>query len=116
MKNIILQHWNGDMPQWARLAEKTARDYCERIGCEYELLRGHPMGEDWGPNPQKLAYLLEKYDDYDQTLMIDMDMIASKSSRNVFDIELVGVIHERAMKDEVNKRDLERYILDNLSK
>lgn len=100
MRNIILQHWNGDMPEWAKLAEKTVRDYCERIGCEYELLRGHPMGEDWGPNPQKLAYLLEKYDEYDQTLMIDMDMIASKSSRNVFDIEQVGVIHERAMKDD----------------
>ena len=98
--NIILQHWNGDMPSWAKIAEKTVRDYCARIGCEYELLRGHPMGKDWGPNPQKLAYLLERFDKYDQTLMIDMDMIATKSNRNVFDLNEIGVIHERAMKDD----------------
>ena len=100
MNNIILQHWNGDLPKWAQLAERTVRDYANDIGVEYELVRGHPLGEAMGANPQKLCYLLEKYDKYEYTLMIDMDMIATKQRYNVFDIPQIGVIHGRAMKDD----------------
>ena len=100
MNNILLQHWNGDLPKWAQLAERTVRDYANDIGVEYELVRGHPLGKAMGPNPQKLCYLLEKYDKYEYTLMIDMDMIATKQRYNVFDIPQIGVIHGRAMKDD----------------
>ena len=100
MNNIILQHWNGDLPKWAQLAERTVRDYANDIGVEYELVRGHPLGKAMGPTPQKLCYLLEKYDKYEYTLMIDMDMIATKQRYNVFDIPQIGVIHGRAMKDD----------------
>ena len=100
MNNIILQHWNGDLPKWAQLAERTVRDYANDICVEYELVRGHPLGKAMGPNPQKLCYLLEKYDKYEYTLMIDMDMIATKQRYNVFDIPQIGVIHGRAMKDD----------------
>lgn len=102
--NIILQHWDGDLPEWARVAEKTVRNYAEKIGVEYELVRGHPLGKAIGPNSQKMAYILEKYDQYDQTLMIDMDMIATKNYVNVFDRPEIGVIHERAMKDDGSSR------------
>lgn len=98
--NLIMQHWNGDLPRWAQLAERTVRDYATDIGVEYELVRGHPLGKDMGPNPQKVCYLLEKYDKYEYTLMIDMDMIATKQRYNVFDIPQIGVIHDRAMKDD----------------
>ena len=98
MNNIILQHWNGDLPKWAQLAERTVRDYANDIGVELD--RGHPLGKAMGPNPQKLCYLLEKYDKYEYTLMIDMDMIATKQRYNVFDIPQIGVIHGRAMKDD----------------
>ena len=69
--NLIMQHWNGDLPRWAQLAERTVRDYANDIGADYELVRGYPLGEDMGPNPQKVCYLLEKYDKYEYTLMID---------------------------------------------
>ena len=98
--NLIMQHWNGDLPRWAQLAERTVKDYANDIGVEYELVRGHPLGETMGANPQKLCYLLEKYDKYEYTLMIDMDMIATKQRYNVFDIPQIGVIHGRAMKDD----------------
>ena len=98
--NLIMQHWNGDLPRWAQLAERTVKDYANDIGVEYELVRGHPLGEAMGANPQKLCYLLEKYDKYEYTLMIDMDMIATKQRYNVFDIPQIGVIHGRAMKDD----------------
>ena len=35
--NLIMQHWNGDLPRWAQLAERTVREYAEDIGVEYEL-------------------------------------------------------------------------------
>lgn len=98
--NLIMQHWNGDLPRWAQLAERTVRDYADDIGVEYELVRGHPLGEAMGPNPQKVCYLLEKYDEYEYTVMIDMDMIATKQRYNVFDIPQIGVLHDRAMKDD----------------
>jgi len=98
MKNIILQHWNGDMPDWAIAAEKTMRRYAKNIGADYELVRGMPLGEEHGPNSQKLIHLDKKYDSYDQVLMLDMDTIATNIDQNVFDRPEIGVLHDRAMK------------------
>ena len=97
-KNLILQHWNGDLPKWARIATLTVSDYADRIDADYELVRGMPMGDIHGPHTQKLVYLKDKYDCYEQTLMLDMDIVATKESANVFDIPYVGVLHDRAMK------------------
>ena len=69
--NLIMQHWNGDLPRWAQLAERTVRDYANDIGVEYELVRGHPLGKAMGPNPQKLCYIrsLSRRAYYFQTLL-----------------------------------------------
>ena len=96
--NIILQHWDGAMPEWAQLATKTMKRYAEKIGADYELVTGYPLGKEIGPNSQKMVYLLEKYDKYDQTLMLDMDTIATNVCANVFDRPEIGVLHDRAMK------------------
>lgn len=96
--NIILQHWDGAMPEWAILAEKTVRLYAAAIGADYELVKGMPMGKVHGPNSQKLVYLDPKYDQYDQVLMLDMDTIATNIHANVFDRPEIGVLHDRAMK------------------
>jgi len=98
MTNIILQHWNGPMPEWAKLAEKTMRLYAATIGVDYELIRGNPIGEKYGPFSQKIHYLNEKYDKYDQVLMLDMDTIATKQYDNVFERPEIGVLHDRAMQ------------------
>lgn len=96
--NIILQHWDGALPEWAVLAEKTVRRYASKIGAEYELVTGMPMGKVHGPNSQKLVYLDPKYDQYDQVLMLDMDTIATNVGDNVFERPEIGVLHDRAMK------------------
>lgn len=96
--NIILQHWDGDLPEWARLAEKTMRIYAEKIGADYELVKGMPLGKVHGPNSQKLIHLDPKYDKYDEVLMLDMDIIATDRYVNVFDFKGIGVLHDRAMK------------------
>ena len=95
--NIILQHWNGDLPIWAQLAKQSLERYCENISCDYELVTGYPLGEEHGPYAQKLIYLDEKYDRYEQTLMLDMDTVATNVYQNVFDVDKIGVLHSRAM-------------------
>lgn len=96
--NIILQHWDGPLPEWADLAQKTMQIYAAAVGCRYELVRGTPLGKKIGPNSQKLVYLDEKYDEYDQTLMLDMDTIATTVYKDVFKIKQIGVLHDRAMQ------------------
>lgn len=98
MNNIILQHWNGPLPEWARLAKKSVELYAEKIGCHYKLVEGYPLGIKLGPNPQKLVYITEEYDQYDKVLMLDMDVIATNKYENVFDYDQIGVLHDRAMK------------------
>jgi hypothetical protein len=98
MANIILQHWNGPLPEWAQIAKRSVEKYAEVIGCQYELVTGHPLGEALGPNPQKLVYVTEKYDEYDKVLMLDMDVMATNVYANAFDRPEIGVLHDRAMK------------------
>lgn len=97
MKNIILQHWAGERPSWSFAAEKTVRKYSEKLNCEYELFFNYPLGKELGANAQKLHMLDEKYDEYDQVLMLDMDTIATRQYANVFDRPEIGVLHDRAM-------------------
>lgn len=100
MNNIILQHWNGPLPEWARLAKKSIELYADKIGCKYQLIEGYPLGQELGPNPQKLVYINDEYDQYEKVLMLDMDVIATNVYRNVFDQTEIGVLHDRAMKGE----------------
>mgnify|MGYP003626170328 FL=1 len=96
--NIILQHYDGDLPDWAVIARDSVKNYAEKIGVEYELVIGNPMGKVHGAHTQKLVYIKEKYDKYDQTIMLDMDICATKHSNNVFDVPRIGVLHDRAMQ------------------
>lgn len=97
MKNIILQHFAGPMPEWAYLAERTMKRYAEKTGADYKLVRGFPMGENLKFSSQKLCMLLEEYDEYDQVCMIDMDTIATDVYESFWNIPQIGVLHDRAM-------------------
>ena len=97
MSNIILQHWDGDeLPDWAVIANKNMRDYAAKCGADYRLLKGTPFFDmlpegactnpSWfHPNVQKLAFLSEEFDEYDQVCMYDMDVCATPWAKNVFD-------------------------------
>ena len=95
--NIILQHFAGKMPLWAKQAEKSMRKYATATGADYELVLDFPMGEELGFTPQKLCMLTEKYDKYDQVCMIDMDTIATPEHESFWDRPEIGVTHSRAM-------------------
>ena len=91
MKNIILQHWNGTKTFWVVKCENSIRKYADDIDADYELLSGFPMG-DWFPNfntkpwlvVQKLFMLNEKYDEYDNVLLLDMDMLYTGVIDDIF--------------------------------
>ena len=96
MSNIILQHWDSEeLPEWAVAASNTMRDYAAKCGAEYRLLHGKPFfdmlftrssdGPPWlHVNVQKLVFLSEEFDEYDQVCMYDMDMCATPWAKNVF--------------------------------
>jgi len=99
MDNIILQHFDGKLPDWARAAEKTVSRYSLKINADYELITGMPCGDEAGPYAQKMHMLDEKYDGYEEVLMLDMDVIATNIYANIFNIPQIGVLHSRAMID-----------------
>lgn len=97
MNHIILQHWAGNLPSWAKIASSTVKRYADHFNVDYELVEGYPLGQSLGTNPQKMYMLDQKYDKYDFVLMLDMDTIATKEFGNVFERPEIGVLHERAM-------------------
>ena len=95
---IVPPGYDGQLPDWGQAASKTVQMYCAELGCDYELITGNPIGKEFGPYAQKLHHLNEKYDKYDQVLMLDTDIIATKQYDNVFDVPQIGVLHDRAMQ------------------
>lgn len=104
MKNLILQHWNNKMPTWARLACESVKLYAKDIGVEYKLISGWPMGEFRGAVSQKIAVVLEDWDEYDDVVMLDSDMVYSGKADNCFQYEGVGRLHFKAMKSKENSK------------
>ena len=106
MKNIILQHWNGNSPDWVIKCKNSIQNYADKIDAEYEFLSGYPMGdffENTNTKPflviQKICMLLEKYDGYDNVLMLDMDMMFTGKVDNIFEYEGIGRLHKKGMTE-----------------
>ena len=102
MKNIILQHWSGEMNELGELSSANISKYAEKIGVEYKLIRGDKFRSNLKvkhPPIQKLHMLSRAFDEYDMTVMLDMDMFTRKGmEENVFtDVEGVGV-HAQVQK------------------
>jgi hypothetical protein len=106
MKNLILQHWYGPMQGWANKCKESIQDYASKVNAEYHFLTGYPMGdffENTNTKPylviQKLCMLLEKYDEYDNVLMLDMDMLFTGVVDDIFKYEGIGRLHKVGMKE-----------------
>lgn len=88
MANIILQHFAGELRELDILSIENIKKYSSLIGAEYELVLGYPFRTHLTAPCQKVVLLDEKYDNYDQVLMLDIDMFATKNlSENVFETE-----------------------------
>ena len=72
MKNIILQHYDGELGELEKLSIDNISNYAKKCGAEYELVLGRPMGNKLSVQSQKLCVLSDKYDDYDMVVMLEV--------------------------------------------
>jgi len=90
--NIILQHFDGDLRELDHLSIENMKQYAHMHGAEYQLVRGKPFREHLTGACQKVHMLSDHYDQYDQVLMVDIDMFAPKGMfTNVFGVEGIGL-------------------------
>lgn len=90
--NIVLQHWDGELNDLAKASVKNINQYATQIGADYELVTGKPFREHLTPPCQKVCCISEKYDEYDNVLMLDPDVFIVKGlERNIFEEEGNGI-------------------------
>jgi len=110
MANIILQHFDGNLRPLDKLSVENIKQYAKLVGAEYELVTGKPFRKHLTAPCQKVFMLDEKYDDYDQVLMLDIDMFAPKGmTENVFDLDGVGINTETQQR--LHREIIGRYSL-----
>ena len=100
MKNIILQHFtpnytekeNSGLRELDKLSVANIKEYAKMVGADYELVLGQVFRKHLTPPCQKVFLLDEKWDDYDNVLMLDIDMFAPKGMDiNVFNERGIGL-------------------------
>lgn len=93
MKNIIMQHYTGNLSDLAELSIKNIQKYAKTIGADYKFLEGNVFHPDLTPPCQKIHMLDEKWDDYEYVVMLDTDIFTVKNLKeNIFtDIDGVGI-------------------------
>lgn len=95
MGNIILQHWSGVVDDLVDASTKSIEQYSKEIGVEYAFIRGivfkpHLINAMTLPY-QKLHYLDEKFDEYDDLVMVDADMFVRKGcTSDIFQDKGIG--------------------------
>ena len=83
---------DGRLRELDHLSVKNMQKYAEFVGADYELIRGKPFREHLTGACQKIYMLDEKYDNYDQVLMVDIDMFTPKGMMtNVFKVPGIGL-------------------------
>lgn len=107
MPNIILQHFDGELRELDKLSKNNIMEYADHCGAEYELVKGKPFRNHLTSPCQKVFMLDEKYDEYDDVIMLDIDMFVPKNMKvNIFDQVGVGLynpIQQRLHSKLVNK-------------
>jgi hypothetical protein len=92
MKNIILQHYTGELGELEKLSKANMEKYAEFCGAEYRLISGNLFRENLSPPCQKLYMLDPVFDEYDKVCMIDIDMFMRKGmTENIFDVKGIGM-------------------------
>jgi len=83
---------DGPLRPLDKLSMANMQEYAKLVGADYELVTGRPFRRHLTGACQKVHMIEEKYDAYDQVLMVDIDMFAPKGmTENIFDLEGVGL-------------------------
>jgi hypothetical protein len=91
-KNIILQHFNGDLRVLDKFSMENIKQYADQIGADYQLMQGKPFREHLTNPCQKVFCIDEVWDNYDNVLMLDIDVFIRKGlTLDVFKIKGNGV-------------------------
>ena len=103
MNNIILQHFDGELRELDKLSVENIKKYAEMVNADYELVTGKPFRKHLTSPCQKVFMLDEKWDKYDDVLMLDIDMFAPKNMNdNIFEEDGIG-LYEDVQKRLHNK-------------
>jgi len=90
--NIILQHFDGDLRPLDEKSVENIMTYADMVGAEYRLIRGKPFRKHLTSPCQKVHMLDKEFDQYDQVLMLDIDMFAPIGmEENIFELEGIGL-------------------------
>ncbi len=93
--NIILQHFDGELRELDKLSMANIKDYAQMVGADYRLVKGKPFRKHLTAPCQKVYMLDEEWDEYDDVLMLDIDMFAVKGMKtNVFEEPGIGLYEE----------------------
>ena len=99
MKNIILQHWTGTLGPLEIASKRNIEKYAKFCDADYQLIEGNQFRSWLSPPCQKLIMLDERFDKYQDVLMVDLDMFVVKNVKdNVFDVPGVG-LNSKVQKD-----------------
>ena len=70
------------------------QEYADMIGAEYKLVTGKPFNRRLTAPCQKVHMISKEFDEYDDVLMVDIDMFAPKGMTiNIFEEQGVGMYH-----------------------
>ena len=95
MRNIILQHFDGELRELDQLSISNIKDYAEMVGADYRLVKGKPFRKPLTAPCQKVYMLDKEWEEYDNVLMLDIDMFAVKGMQiNVFNEKGIGLYEE----------------------
>jgi hypothetical protein len=92
MKKIILQHYHGTLGELELKSKENIESYAKFVGADYQLLTGFPFDPFLSPQMQKLHMISQEFDDWDEVLMVDIDMFTPKGmEEDVFEVSGIGM-------------------------
>ena len=92
MRNLILQHFDGEMRPLDYESQWNIMDYADMIDADYKLVLGKPFRQNLTNACQKVHMIHEEFDDWDNVLMLDIDMFRPTNMNiNVFEERGIGL-------------------------
>ncbi len=92
MKNIILQHFTGELRELDKLSIENIKKYASFVGADYKFIEGQVFRKHLASPCQKVYMLNKEFDEYDTILMLDIDMFTPVDmTENIFECEGIGL-------------------------
>jgi lipopolysaccharide biosynthesis glycosyltransferase len=92
MKNLIIQYYHSaDLPKWAEFGSRRFNQYATHVGCEYQI-KTEPAFSPEVSYFEHLDLIYNNiYDEYDNILYADTDVIVNSLTQNIFETKFADV-------------------------